>query len=111
MTALELRITRPIDPIEVLELISNVWRDVSPWVHAIDARDGGWDVVFDDGMTDAATRRFLSPEDVVPAIQRGLDEGVLCCGDALSREELGYGCAQDVDIVLQFALLGELVYG
>jgi hypothetical protein len=29
----------------------------------------------------------------------------------MEQDELGMGCAQDQDVVAQYALLGELVYG
>ena len=35
----------------------------------------------------------------------------LCCAAAIESEQLGFGCVQDLDIILQMACYGELVFG
>lgn len=35
----------------------------------------------------------------------------LCCAEEIRDEQLGLGCAQDLDIILQTACYGELVFG
>lgn len=35
----------------------------------------------------------------------------LCCRNDIQNEQLGYGCAQDLDIILQTAAYGRLVFG
>ena len=36
---------------------------------------------------------------------------LLCCDTAMLNEGFGHGCAHDMDVILQWALFGEVTYG
>jgi hypothetical protein len=118
--------SRTVELHEVVDMMDNVWRDQSPWVGSIERKTTAkWRITYsapenDEG--DFAAVTLLTAQQLVDAFQKARDnssqvlgEGKghygLCCLDVMEREELGLGCAQDHDTVLQYAILGELVFG
>lgn len=45
------------------------------------------------------------------AFINAIDSGYLCCANDMIRDGVGYGCAHDVDIILQFAIFEKVIYG
>ena len=45
------------------------------------------------------------------AVRRGATTGVLCCQTAIDEGGVGMGCADDLDLILQYALFEEVCYG
>lgn len=118
---LTITLTREIADNEVNDSLDNIWRDQSPWVGGIHGPlKGKWKIRYDgadDEEGSFASVRTLTAKQFVAAFQKAADEQRagkhhgLCCLETMETDELGLGCAQDHDAVLQYALLGELVYG
>lgn len=114
-TPLVLTTTRTLEPQEVSDFLElDYHAEIAFWVKTISIREETQSVNFrytpDDGQTFEVKR--LTFAEVIGAIETALKDetAYLCCRDDL-LEHLGQGCAQDLDTVLQIALLGELVYG
>ena len=45
------------------------------------------------------------------AVRRGAASRVLCCQAAIDEDGVGAGCADDLDLILQYALFEEVNYG
>jgi hypothetical protein len=107
---------------------TNIYRDSSPWIGRIDRVELGedtpvWKVWYDGPEDDEAT--FASTATVsqfqlleafgkaAAAQWKGKHFGLCCLDEMLQDKSLAIGCAQDSDIVMQFALLGDEapVYG
>lgn len=126
MAKLKITTSREVDLSEVNDMLDNIWRDQSPWVGSISPKaEGKWKIRYDGPLDDEgswASTKIVTAEDLVKAFQTARDasfqvlgagkgHGGLCCLETMEKDELGLGCAQDHDTVLQYALLGELVYG
>ena len=44
------------------------------------------------------------------SIALALAHNKLCCTTAILEHGVGFGCANDIDVILQFAIFGEVVY-
>jgi hypothetical protein len=126
MATLKITTSREIGPDEVGDSVGNIWRSTSPWVGLIDQIDDThWEIRFDgedDEEGTFASKAKLSAKQFVKAFEKaraesyqvkgeGKGHGGLCCLETMEHDELGLGCAQDHDTVLQYALLGSLVFG
>jgi hypothetical protein len=128
----ETTITMPFEvPDEDVEMMidTNIYRDSSPWIGRITRyTDSGtdqpyWKVWYDGPEDDEATFKTtirLTRQDLLEAFARATvgqfnkKHFGLCCLDEMLRDKsLAIGCAQDSDIVMQYACLGEdaPVYG
>lgn len=91
---------------------------VSPWFHGTRLSDDGRFVVVtltdpdeDDGANETTKEYTLSAGRVKDAFLEAKRLGYhLCCENEIADEQLGYGCAQDLGIVLQTACYGRLVF-
>ena len=89
----------------------------TPWIEAIslDAprsrlRVTIWDPDAEEGTSTRVVE--LSANQIKEAYQEAKRrEYRLCCARTIESDELGAGCAQDLDIVIQTACFGRLVYG
>jgi hypothetical protein len=124
--SLKITLTREVALSEVVDSFDNIWRSTSPWVGTIDqSGDKHWKVSY-DGENDEegtfASKATLSAKQFLKAFEKaraesyqvkgeGKGHGGLCCLETMEHDELGLGCAQDHDTVLQYALLGSLTYG
>lgn len=91
---------------EILDLGAEGWA----WWHTLEKRGTGAHVVVEspDDWTKEMTKD-LSAKDIHAAFEAAKPE--LCCEDAMSEDGYGFGCANDADIVLQFAMFGETIFG
>lgn len=103
-----------------------IWRDSSPWIGRITRVDKSqgfpiWKVWYDGENDDEgswATKGQVNRAELLEAFGkaaaaqwRGEHHGLCCLDEMLEDKSLAIGCAQDSDVVMQYALLGELVYG
>jgi len=106
---------------------TNIYRQSSPWIGGITRFDDSvrgfpiWTVWY-DGPTDDegswATKGQVNRAELLEAFGKaataqwaGEHHGLCCLDEMLEDKSLAIGCAQDSDVVMQYALLGELVYG
>lgn len=61
-----------------------------------------------EGTGHTITRELSAPE--LHASFNALAKTVLCCGEVMKEDGYWAGCANDADMVLQHAALGEIVY-
>lgn len=106
---------------------TNIYRDTSPWVGRITRyTDSGtgepyWKVWYDGAQDDEGTftsKVRVTERELLDAFVKAAQEqwqgkhGGLCCVDEMIRDKsLAIGCAQDSDVILQYAILGEAIYG
>lgn len=65
----------------------------------------------DDDSNEETKTYELSAAQVHGAFTKAQEYGYdLCCAEEIVSEQLGYGCAQDLDVILQTACYGELVF-
>lgn len=89
-----------------------------PWFHGTRISGTGAKVIVtltdpdeDDGDDETAKDYELSARHIRNAFAKAEKQGYhLCCLDEIVNEQLGCGCAQDLDIILQTACYGELVF-
>lgn len=84
------------------------------WWCSMERNGSGIRVVVDDpehaegsGVT---LTRELSAGDIHASFA-ALKDSSLCCGEAMAEDGYDYGCANDADLILQHAALGEVTYG
>lgn len=88
-----------------------------PWYHGTELVEDGSRVrvTMSDPESDdeSETKEYvLSAVQIKDAYLEAKRRGYrLCCAADIESEQLGYGCAQDLDVVLQTACYGELVFG
>lgn len=88
-----------------------------PWYHGSKLTEDGSRVrvTMDDPESDDESRTKdyeLSAAQIKEAFREAKQKGYnLCCAADIESEQLGFGCAQDLDIILQTACYGELVFG
>lgn len=71
-------------------------------------------VTLDDPDEDEGVTKVypLTADQIREAFKTAKDKGYhLCYAEDITTEQLGYGCAQDLDIIVQTACYGELVFG
>jgi hypothetical protein len=127
---LRIDITMPFevaaDDIDMM-IDTNIYRQSSPWISRIDRReDKGidnprWKVWYDgedDDEGSFASTGVVFRSDLLTAFGKaaadqwqGKHFGLCCLDEMLKEKSLAIGCAQDSDVVMQYALLKELVYG
>ena len=105
---------------------AGIWRDSSPWIGRITRYDNKqefpiWKVWYDGAEDDEgswATKGSVNRAELLEAFGkaaaaqwRGEHYGLCCLDTMLEDKSLAIGCAQDSDVIMQFALLNELVYG
>jgi hypothetical protein len=104
---------------------TNIYRSTSPWVGEIDRKDGPagvrWTIRYDgenDDEGDYASTFTLQPLDVLNAFKKAAEDqlsgklhGMCCIDEMIADKSVAIGCAQDSDIVLQYALLDGAVFG
>lgn len=90
---------------------------VLPWFHGTELTDDGSRVRVEladpESDDESRTKAYeLSAAQIKEAFRTTKARGYhLCCVDDIQSEQLGDGCVQDLDIVLQTACYGELVFG
>lgn len=90
---------------------------VLPWYHSAELTTDGARVIVRLGDPEAddegQTKTYeLSAAQIKKAFTAALEKKYsLCCAGEIATEQLGLGCAQDLDIILQTACYGELVFG
>jgi hypothetical protein len=126
--SLKIDITMPFEVnVEDIDIMidAGIYRQSSPWIWAITRHDHAagpiWTVKYDGENDDEGShksRGSLTRLELLEAFAkaaaaqwRGEHFGLCCLDDMLQDKSLGIGCAQDSDVVMQYALLGELVYG
>ncbi|MFF1880252.1 hypothetical protein ACFVVC_02120 [Pseudarthrobacter sp. NPDC058196] len=88
-----------------------------PWYHGSKLTEDGSRVLvtLDDPEADdeSQTKDYeLSASQIKEAFRKAKGKGYnLCCTADIESEQLGFGCVQDLDIILQTACYGELVFG
>lgn len=88
-----------------------------PWHHGSkrDTNDLNiTNVILDDPDEDEGVGKIypLTAGKIREAFKIASEKGYhLCCAEAITSDQLGYGCAQDLDIILQTACYGEIVFG
>lgn len=89
---------------------------VVPWFHGAKRNEDGSRVLVTlsdpEGDDLDETKEYeLSASRIKDAFVTANTQGYhLCCAEDIFTEQLGYGCAQDLDIILQTACYGELVF-
>jgi hypothetical protein len=102
---------------------TNIYRDSSPWIGRITRYTDSstdrpyWKVWYDGPMDDegsfASTTRVTRQQllnGFVAAAEAQFNKkhfGLCCIDDMLQDKSLAIGCAQDSDLVMQFAILGD----
>lgn len=86
----------------------------APWWVRLETKKHGIYVMVDDpdypegsGKT---ISRVLSADEIHNAFQ-AIADSHLCCEDAMKEDGYGMGCANDGDLILQYAVFGKIVYG
>lgn len=87
-----------------------------PWFHGTELipADSKIRVHLDDPEQDEGISKAydLTATQIKNAFQAAKLNGYrLCCVDDIQNERLGYGCVQDLDIILQTACYGRLIFG
>ncbi|QUE25629.1 hypothetical protein SEA_SADLAD_83 [Microbacterium phage SadLad] len=118
MTELTLTTSRPATAKEVEDLITgtgamvyNWWSDWRPktrnrvdgWLFNHDGPDS------EEGAGDVET--WVSNQQILDAAGRFLAEGRGGDASDMLKESIGYADASDADVILQYAVLGEAVFG
>lgn len=130
MTALSIKIELDfeLDSDDIATMVdTNVYRSISPWIAAItrlkDDEEGipRWKFRYDGPMDNEGSGDSKGTFDArqilggfaaaVVDSQEGKHHGFCCLDEMLSDKSLGIGCSQDTDVILQYTLLGDLVYG
>jgi len=129
MPKIEITMPFEVDADDVDMMIdTNIYRQTSPWISRIDRLEDKqklnpphWKVWYDGENDDEgsfASRRVVTREELLAAFGKaaadqwaGKHHGLCCIDDMLTDKSLAIGCAQDSDVVMQYALLGEMVYG
>jgi hypothetical protein len=112
---LTLKISRDVEPREVSDLMGCLWSSLSPWLLNSVTNDEsqhiyGRHYVNGDDPREGYEKFSFSYKKYLKAVDKAFKSGTLCCAEDM-KDDLGMGCAQDADIVLQFALFNEIVYG
>lgn len=91
---------------------------VLPWFHGVRFNDDRTGVLVtlsdpDGENLDAETRTYeLSASQIKDAFVTAKTQGYhLCCAEDIFAEQLGLGCIQDLDMILQTACYGEPIFG
>lgn len=100
----------------ILEDVEDFYFGSLPWMGRRKIADDGKTIVVrmhdpeeDEGVTKVYP---LTADQIREAFKTAKDKGYhLCCAEDITTEQLGYGCAQDLDIIVQTACYGELVFG
>jgi hypothetical protein len=88
-----------------------------PWYHGSKLTEDGSHVIvtMEDPEADdeSETKDYeLSAAQIKEAFREAKQKGYnLCCAADIESEQLGFGCVQDLDIILQTACYRELVFG
>lgn len=82
-----------------------------PWLHSITREDDALIISMDNPSTDEATEYRVTAPMLRAATDNAYDVAYMCCKSDIRDDGLGYGCAQDLDAIIQIACFGELVYG
>ena len=127
----KIEITMPLemedDDIDLM-IDTNIYRDSSPWIGRITRYDDShdfpiWKVWYDGENDDEgsfASKGQVNRAELLEAFSkaataqwRGEHHGLCCLDEMLEDKSLAIGCAQDSDVVMQYALLGDEapVYG
>lgn len=87
-----------------------------PWLHSRQLNDDRSRITVvmsnpaEDDLTDTITCE-LSAADVKNAVTTAMQSGsYLCCLSDIVSDQLGAGCAQDLDIILQTACYGRIAF-
>jgi hypothetical protein len=86
-----------------------------PWWQEVSVTGRSIRVVIDDpdepeGSGKTLTKT-LSPAEIHSSFAAMKDRNLLCCGAVMVEEGYDGGCAGDADLVLQYAAVGDIVYG
>lgn len=126
MAKIEITMPFEVDDDDIDMMIdTNIYRQSSPWIGRISRITGDdfpiWMVRYDGENDDEgsfATKGQVNRAELLEAFSKaataqwkGEHHGLCCLDEMLSDRSLAIGCAQDSDVVMQYALLGELVYG
>lgn len=114
MSELILKTQRPATAEEVENLVWGTGALALPWWHGAHKTPRGFRFFYDRPEDDEGTftgNRWVSNQQILNAAGRFLAEGRgQDAGDMMS-ESIGYADASDADVILQYAVLGEIVYG
>lgn len=90
----------------------------APWYHGTELNADGRTIAvyMDDPQSDERDPEQgtynLTATQIKKAYTKALHEGyALCCHRGIATDGIGSGCAQDLDITLQIACYGDLVFG
>lgn len=103
----------------ILEDVEEFYFGYLPWFHGSTYNDDRTRVLVtmtdpdqDEGENETTKVYELSAQNIKDAFTAATQKGYgLCCKADITQEQLGYGCAQDLDIILQMACYKELVFG
>lgn len=102
---------------DLLEQVEEFYIGYLPWHHG--AKRKGSDIVItmtdselDEDDNEIIKEYTLSAQQLRDAFETARKKGYyLCCKEDVIKEGIGFGCAQDFDIIIQTACYGELVFG
>lgn len=104
----------------VLEDVEEFHFGYLPWLHQISRDDADTSKLLvtmtdpdeDEGDNETTKVYELSAAQIKQAFTTAKEKGCnLCCKSDIEAEQLGYGCAEDLDLILQTACFGEAVFG
>ena len=86
----------------------------APWWNRIEKSGHGILVRVDDPNHPEGSgvyiEKILSAGDIHDAFDATATK-YLCCEDAMREDGYGFGCVNDADLILQWAVFGEIIYG
>lgn len=102
----------------VLEDVEEFYFGYLPWYHGSKYNEAGDRLIVtmtdpdEDGGDNETTKTYeLSAQNIKDAFTAAKQKGYgLCCKTDIEDEQLGLGCAQDLDIILQMACYKELTF-
>lgn len=102
---------------DLLEQVEEFYIGYLPWHHGAKRKNSGIVITMTDSELDEDDNEIikeytLSAQQLRNAFEAALKKGYyLCCKEEVVEEGIGFGCAQDFDIIIQTACYGELVFG
>lgn len=102
----------------VLEDLDEFYFGYCPWFHGTKLVEDGTRIQVtmtdpdeDEGDNETTKTYELSAQNIKDAFAAAKQKGYgLCCKTDIEDEQLGLGCAQDLDIILQMACYKELTF-
>lgn len=114
MSDLILKTQRVADAQEVEDLVWGTGALTLPWWHGAHKTPQGFRFYYDRPEDEEGTfkgNRWVSNQAILDAAARFLAEGRGSAAADMMAESIGYADAEDADVILQYAVLGEIVYG